>query len=169
MRIKFCAFRAVLPLALLSLVLVQPLWAGPVTTLQSPVQDTWYTGGATLASNAAVVSTAVTLTNPGYREAWCTFAFTGTTGTPVAGTTISVWLRVSTDGTTFPDGDASIVPADLPSMVFPVRAFTGAQSISAFLPRMPTGVFRVRILNDGTGATLNTAYTLKCKTQTPQF
>jgi hypothetical protein len=143
--------------------------AGPITTLQSTVLDTWYTGGATLANNAAVLSAAVTLTNPGYREAWCTLAFTGTTGTPTVGTTISVWLRVSTDGgTTYPDGDAAIPPADIPSFSFPVRAVTSAQILSAFVPRMPTGVFKVRILNDGTGATINTGYTLKCKTQTPQ-
>ena len=163
MRIKL--FMLLLVLMCLS---SREVWAGAVTTLQSTTLDTWYTGGATLASNVAVVSGTVTLTNPGYREAWCTFAFTGTTGTPVAGTAVTVWLRVSTDGTTFPDGDATIVPADAPSMTFPLRAVTSAQSISAFVPRMPTGVFRVRILNDGTGATIATAYTLKCKTQTPQ-
>ena len=168
MHIKRCAFLVMLCAALCSLGIVPSLWAGPITTLQSTIQDTWHSG-ASLINNASVLSSAVTLTNPGYREAWCTLDIPTTSVAVTAGTAVTVWFRVSTDGgTTYPDGDASTLPADLPSMTFPLRAVATRQVVPAFVPRMPTGTFKVLILNNGTGATLNATWTLKCKTQTPQ-
>jgi hypothetical protein len=163
MRIKF-----VVSLCVLLLIVGGQAWAGPITTLQSGNFDTWYTG-TSLANNAAQVSAAVTLTNSGYREAWCFLDIPGASVAPVAGSVLSVWFRLlSADGTTFADGDASIAPPDIPSMTFPLRAVTTRQVVQAFVPRMPTSGFRIRTLNDATGATITTAWTIKCKTQTPQ-
>lgn len=160
--------RATVRLAfLISIGLLLPVfvWAGPASYLQG-TETTWHSGTATLASNAQVLSGTITSTN--YLHGYCTLALPGTAGTPAANTAIVVWFRVSTDGTTFPDGDASTTPAEPQHMTFPLRAVTGPQVVSAYVSRMPPGVFKVLIRNDGTGATLNTTWSLKCKPHTPQ-
>jgi hypothetical protein len=138
---------------------------------QSGTQDTWYLAGATLASNGQIYTpSAVTLTNAGHMFAWCTLSITGFNAVPTAGTAVIVWFRVSTDGgTTYPDGDSgTTVPAEPPNMIFPLRAANAAQVITFHVDRMPMTPFKLLIKNDGTGATINTAWSIKCRTYTLQ-
>jgi len=162
--------RLVLLFVLLSLC-AAPLWAATVTEVQqSGTQDTWHNGAATLASNAQVLSAAVTLTNPGHRHAWCTLNIPSTSVAVAANTAVLVWFRVSTDGgTTYPDGDASTTPASPPDMTFPLRAVSTAQVVATYVETMPLGSFKVLIRNDSTGATINTTWSLKCRTHTEQI
>lgn len=160
--------RRVLIALLIWFFLTASAYAAIVTEIQSGTEDTWHSGSATLASNAQVLSNAVTLTNPGHLKAWCTLTIPSTSTTVTAGTAVVVWFRVSTDGSTYPDGDASTTPAELPHMTFPLRAVSTAQKVLFRVKEMPVGLFKVLIRNDGTGATLNTTWSLKCKTDTLQ-
>jgi len=84
-------------------------------------------------------------------------------------TSVNAWFLVSTDGdTTYPDGDASTTPAWPPDMIFPLRAVSTAQVVPFLVRQMPLGSFKVLIRNDGTGATMNTTWSLKCRTYTLQ-
>jgi len=156
--------RVFLFLVLLSL-LASPLWAATVTqTQQSGTQDTWHNGASTLASNSLVLSNAVTLTNPGHLYAWCTLTVP-MSAAPAANSAVLAWFRVSTDGgTTYPDSAAQ--PASSPDMTFPLLAVSGTQVVTFRVDRMPVGFFKVYIKNDNTGATINTTWSLKCRTHT---
>jgi hypothetical protein len=160
-------------LVLLLSILLLPgmLQAATVTQLQSGTLDTWFNGTSTLLNNAQVVSAAaITVTNPTYLSADCTLAIPAPSATVTANKAIVVWLLVSTDGgTTYPDGDASTIPARAPDMTFGLRAVATPQVVHARLDQMPPGFFKVLILNDGTGVTLNTTWTLKCRTRTLQI
>jgi hypothetical protein len=162
--------RSVLPLLLLGILLLpRGVQAATVTQLQSGTLDTWFTGSATLASNAQALSAAVTVTNPTYLSADCTLAIPSTSVAVTANTAVVAWLLVSTDGgATYPDGDASTTPARAPDMTFGLRPVATAQIVHTRLDQMAPGFFKVLIRNDGTGATLNTTWTLKCKTRTLQ-
>jgi hypothetical protein len=154
---------------LLGLTLPTPLWAATVTQRQSATQDTWHNGTATLANNAQVQSGNVTLTNVGDLSAYCTLTVPTLTGAPSANTAVVVWFQVSTDASTFPDGGASVTPAQTPDMVFPLRTVATAQVVTVRVDRIPLGLFRVLIRNDNTGVTMNTTWSLKCKTYTLQI
>lgn len=142
-----------------------------ITKVPSTTEDTWHSGGASLASNANVLSNAVVLTNPGYLGAWCILNVPTFSTTVTAGTAVTVWFSVSTDGgTTYPDGGSGVTPAGPPDMYFPLRAVSTQQVVGYEVKegRVPTGAFKVLIRNEGTGATMNTTWTLKCKTNTLQ-
>jgi hypothetical protein len=146
--------------------------ASTVTQVQSGTEDTWYTTATALASNAQVISaSAIALTNPGHTGAYCTLAFpTAPSGTVAANTSITAWFSVSTDGgATYPDGDASIMPARPPDIIFPLRNVNTAQKVAVRIERMPVGFWKIIIRNDGTGVTINGTWTLKCRTHTLQF
>lgn len=154
---------------IITLLLLSSAYGATVTEIQSSTEDTWHNGSSTLASNAQVLSAAVTLTNPGHLRAWCTLSIPSTSVSVTANTAVVAWFRVSTDGgSTYPDGDASTTPTELPHMSFPLRAVSTAQKVLFRVKEMPVGFFKVLIRNDGTGATLNTTWTLKCKTDTLQ-
>lgn len=72
---------------------------------------------------------------------------------PTAGTGFSLWLLVANDGTNYEDGSASITPARMPDVVFPVRAVTTAQRINRRCA-LPAGKFTPLLKNDGTGQTV---------------
>jgi hypothetical protein len=161
---------ASLAMLLVGLGWTPPLWAAIVTQRQSTLQDTWHNGTATLANNTSVVSANVTLTNVGDLSAYCTLTVPTFSGTPAANSAVLVWFQVSTDTTTFPDGSATITPARMPDMTFPLRtADANQQVVLARVDRMPLGVFRVLVRNDNTGVTMNTTWSLKCKTHTLQI
>lgn len=146
--------------------------AATITYLQSGTQDTWLTSSSNIANNGLVLSSAVSLTNPGHLYGYCTLNAASWSGTVAVGSAVSAWLLVSTDGgTTYPDGDGSTTPARPPDIVFPLRNVSTAQIVDARVDRMPLGSFKILAKNDGTGVTINgatTAWTVKCKTHTLQ-
>src|SRR4051812_19407209 len=82
------------------------------------------TGMNSLANNALVAGAAWDntqgQTGDGYTlcdvELVCTYG-----SAPTANTGVSVWLLSSQDGSNYEDGSASVTPARLPDIVFPVR------------------------------------------------
>jgi hypothetical protein len=162
--------RRLLVFLLISLLLASPTWAATVTKLQSSTQDTWHTGGAGLTSGSTVLSSAVTVTSAGYLGANCLLNVASFSTNVTAGTAVVAWFIVSPDGgTTYPD--TASTPQWTPDMIFPLQGGISTQQIIPFeipLGKLPVGSFKVLIKNDATGATMNTAWTLKCKPFTLQ-
>jgi hypothetical protein len=152
---------------LVGLTLTTPVWAAIITQRNSATQDTWHNGSSTLANNAQVQSASVTLTNVGDLSAYCTLSVP-MSAAPAANSAVVVWFQVSTDASTFPDGGASVTPARTPDVVFPLRNASGTQVVTVRVDRIPLGLFQVLIRNDNTGVTMNTTWSLKCKTHTLQ-
>lgn len=71
---------------------------------------------------------------------------------PAAGTGVTAWFLAAPDGTNYEDGGASVTPARLPDVVFPVRAVTTAQRIVRRV-LLPWGLMKPLVRNDGTGQT----------------
>ena len=112
------------------------------------------TGLNSLANNALAISGAfdnTQTTGAGAGYTLCDVELVATYGSaPTANTAVAVWFLGSQDGTNYEDGDASITPARMPDVVFPVRAVTTAQRIirRAWLP---WGLLKALLKNDGTG------------------
>lgn len=72
---------------------------------------------------------------------------------PTANTGPSLWFLLSNNGVNFEDGSASVTPAKLPDVVFPLRAVTTNQIITR-ITEIPQGIFKSLLKNDGTGQTM---------------
>jgi hypothetical protein len=105
-----------------------------------------------MANNALVLSSAVSLSETGYLECdvevYCTFGVA-----PTSNTGFSIWFLKVIDGTNYEDGGTSVTPGRAPDIVIPVRAVTTAQRIINF-GFLPPGNFKVLIKNDATGQAL---------------
>lgn len=79
-------------------------------------------------------------------------------GTLTAGTAVYVWFVGTVDGTNYEDGSASVIPARLADVIFPVRAVSTAQRITVVADMPPGNWYVVLSHNTGQtwGATLNT-------------
>jgi len=128
------------------------------------------TGLNSLANNALVASSAITLSTgePGYQR--CEAELVVTYGTaPTANTACVVWLLREIDGTNYEDGSSTVTPARNPDLVFPLRAVTTAQRI-VVTGDLPPGSFVALLRNDGTGqATAASGNTLKLRPVTGSF
>lgn len=139
----------------------------PVTEkwLRGTTLDTVLNTGSSLTNNSLALSSAYTPTDANYRFA--TVVFSGTWGTaPTAGTGLACWW-IRNDGTTDEDGSGSVTPARPPDFVIPVRAVNSAQLVYKDVP-IPPGTFKLLVKNDATGQTLNSGWTIKVLTFTPQ-
>lgn len=119
------------------------------TQLRGTLDSAITTGLNSLANNANVAGSALTLTSAGYLvgevELVVTFGVA-----PTASTGASVWFLREVDGTNYEDGSSSVTPARAPDVVLPVRAVTTAQRI--VVPcLLPPGTFTPLLRNDGTG------------------
>jgi hypothetical protein len=128
------------------------------------------TGLNSLANNALVASSAITLSTgePGYQR--CEAELVVTYGTaPTANTACVVWLLREVDGTNYEDGSSTVTPARNPDLVFPLRAVTTAQRI-VVTGDLPPGSFVALLRNDGTGqAMAASGNTLKIRPVTGSF
>jgi hypothetical protein len=128
------------------------------------------TGLNSLANNALVASSAITLSTgePGYQR--CEAELVVTYGTaPTANTACVVWLLREVDGTNYEDGSSTVTPSRNPDLVFPLRAVTTAQRI-VVTGDLPPGSFVALLRNDGTGqAMAASGNTLKLRPVTGSF
>jgi hypothetical protein len=128
------------------------------------------TGLNSLANNALVASSAITLSTgePGYQR--CEAELVVTYGTaPTANTACVVWLLREVDGTNYEDGSSTVTPSRNPDLVFPLRAVTTAQRI-VVTGDLPPGSFVALLRNDGTGqAMAASGNTLKIRPVTGSF
>jgi len=128
------------------------------------------TGLNSLANNALVASSAITLSTgePGYQR--CEAELVVTYGTaPTANTACVVWLLREVDGTNHEDGSSTVTPSRNPDLVFPLRAVTTAQRI-VVTGDLPPGSFVALLRNDGTGqAMASSGNTLKLRPVTGSF
>jgi len=128
------------------------------------------TGLNSLANNALVASSAITLSTgePGYQR--CEAELVVTYGTaPTANTACVVWLLREIDGTNYEDGSNTVTPSRNPDLVFPLRAVTTAQRI-VVTGDLPPGSFVALLRNDGTGqAMAASGNTLKIRPVTGSF
>ena len=128
------------------------------------------TGLNSLANNALVASSAITLSTgePGYQR--CEAELVVTYGTaPTANTACVVWLLREIDGTNYEDGSSTVTPTRNPDLVFPLRAVTTAQRI-VVTGDLPPGAFVALLRNDGTGqAMASSGNTLKLRPVTGSF
>jgi len=128
------------------------------------------TGLNSLANNALVASSAITLSTgePGYQR--CEAEIVVTYGTaPTANTACVVWLLREVDGTNYEDGSSTVTPSRNPDLVFPLRAVTTAQRI-VVTGDLPPGSFVALLRNDGTGqAMAASGNTLKLRPVTGSF
>jgi hypothetical protein len=128
------------------------------------------TGLNSLANNALVASSAITLSTgePGYQR--CEAELVVTYGTaPTANTACVVWLLREIDGTNYEDGGSTVTPSRNPDLVFPLRAVTTAQRI-VVTGDLPPGSFVALLRNDGTGqAMAASGNTLKLRPVTGSF
>ena len=166
MRVKHAMLTVVL--LLLSLCIVLPSWAGPVTRVQSATQDVWMNGTSTLANNSNVITaTSVGRTQPGYLGTICTLDLPTTSVAALDGSAVTAWMLPSTDGgTTYEDGGVGVTPARQPDMIFPLRAVATRQIVDFWVERVPAGLFKFLVRNDGTGATINSTWQIRCKDHT---
>lgn len=127
------------------------------------------TGLNSLANNARAMSAAITITDTLYIDGELELYISGMGGVPTANTTLNVWFLRQIDATNYEDGDASTTPARNPDAFFPIRAVSTAQRIVRVVT-LPPGVFKVLIINAGTGQALAAAdNTLKLKPHTVQI
>ena len=128
------------------------------------------TGLNSLANNALVASSAITLSTgePGYQR--CEAELVVTYGTaPTANTACVVWLLREIDGTNYEDGSSTVTPSRNPDLVFPLRAVTTAQRI-VVTGDLPPGSFVALLRNDSTGqAMAASGNTLKLRPLTGSF
>jgi hypothetical protein len=128
------------------------------------------TGLNSLANNALVASSAITLSTgePGYQR--CEAELVVTYGTaPTASTACVVWLLREMDGTNYEDGSSTVTPSRNPDLVFPLRAVTTAQRI-VVTGDLPPGSFVALLRNDGTGQSMAASgNTLKIRPVTGSF
>ena len=128
------------------------------------------TGLNSLANNALVTSSAITLSTgePGYQR--CEAELVVTYGTaPTANTACVVWLLREIDGANYEDGSSTVTPSRNPDLVFPLRAVTTAQRI-VVTGDLPPGSFVALLRNDGTGQAMSASgNTLKIRPVTGSF
>jgi hypothetical protein len=138
--------------------------AGTITTVLS-------TGLNSLANNSNVISSAITLSTgePGYRWGEWELYIASSAAAMTANTAFVGWIIQALDGTNDEDGGTSVTPARTPDIVFPVRAVSTAQRMTAF-SQLPTGSFKLLLRNDGTGQTIaSSGNTLKVRPMTESF
>lgn len=153
---------------LLSLVLAPVLHAATVKILNGTIA-TWHTGSGTLASNARATSAAITITagEVGYPKATCEFNMAAvSSGSVVANSNVAVWFVLDPNGTNF----ETLPSPRIPDFTFPLAAGTGAQRVVVREVLMPAqNGFQIDVLNNGTGATFATAWTIRCTPYTQQI
>lgn len=138
--------------------------AGTITTVLS-------TGLNSLANNSNVLSSAITLITgePGYRWGEWELYIASSAAAMTANTSFVGWIIQALDGSNDEDGGTSVTPARTPDIVFPVRAVSTAQRMTAF-SQLPTGSFKLLLRNDGTGQTIaSSGNTLKVRPMTESF
>lgn len=131
--------------------------------------ETYISNATNIASNAGLLSGAITLTDTGYPLADCELNVPSWSTTVTANTGVIVWLLPQIDGTNYEDGDATNFPARAPDFTFPLRTVSSAQRVARKEVRLPGGLFKALVKNDATGATLQgatTTWTLKCRSYT---
>lgn len=133
---------------------------GTITTLISTA--------TAVTSNSGATSGEVAWATTGYPHADCELVVPTWSGTVAAGTGVTVWLLIKPDGTNYEDGSATVFPARLPDMVFPLRNVNAAQRISLKNLPIPVGPVTAIVKNDGTGVTMQGTWTLKCRPWTWQ-
>lgn len=149
------------------LLLFSPTWAATVKILNGTIA-TWHNGSSTLANNASVTSSTITITagEVGYQKATCELNFPAPSGTVAANSNIAVWFRLNPDGTNFEDAASP----RLPDFTFPLANSASAQRIDIREIMMPAqNGFQIVIKNNGTGVTINTTWTIKCTPYTQQI
>lgn len=128
------------------------------------------TGLDSMANNANVLSSSVTLTSgeDGYR--FCEIELVATFSVaPTANTAFNVWLLREVDGSNWEDGGTSVTPTRIPDAILTVRAVNTAQRLIA-VADMPPGTFKVLIRNNATGQALaSSGNTLKVRPATETF
>lgn len=76
------------------------------------------------------------------------------TGTPTAGTGVSLWFLRSVDGgTNYEDGSSSVTPARTADVFIPVRALSSGPQRVAVPCWLPAGYWKPLARNEGTGIT----------------
>lgn len=74
------------------------------------------------------------------------------TGTPTAGTGVSLWfLRSADGGTNYEDGSSSVTPARTADVFVPVRALASGPQRITVPCWLPAGYFKTLPRNEGTG------------------
>lgn len=166
--------RRIIFLRLLLILLLSPFstWAADQTWHQGTVQ-TWVTNSTDVTNNSLILGSSVTISNAGYMLADCEIFVNSFSGAVTAGTAITVWLLRIADSTNYEDGGSAVTPARLPDITFPLRAVSTAQRVIRSDVRVPAGLFKPLIRNDGTGVSMQGStggvpWTLKCLTYTPQ-
>lgn len=159
---------------ILALALLVPAvtWSADQTWHQGTVQ-TWVTNSTDVTNNSLILGSAVTVTNTGFMIGDCEIFINSFSGAVTAGTAITVWLLHQVDASNYEDGGASVIPARLPDMTFPLRAVSTAQRVIRSDVRIPAGLFKPLVYNSGTGVSMQGStggvpWTLKCILQTPQ-
>ena len=138
------------------------------TNLIGTLQNVLTTELNSLANNASVLSSAITITSTGFLLAEFELFINGMGGTPTANTAFDLWLLRRPDGTNYEDGGVSVTPTRSPDLWFPIRAVSTAQRIVRVC-ELPPGLFIALIRNNGTGQALSaSANTLKVRPYTTQ-
>jgi len=121
-----------------------------------------------LANNASVASSVITVTSTGYLLAEFELYVAGMGGTPTANTAFDLWLLRRPDGTNYEDGSSSVTPTRGPDVWFPIRAVSTAQRIVRVC-ELPPGLWTALVRNNGTGQALAaSANTMKVRPYTTQ-
>ena len=121
-----------------------------------------------LANNASVASSVITVTSTGYLLAEFELYVAGMGGTPTANTAFDLWLLRRPDGTNYEDGGVSVTPTRGPDVWFPIRAVSTAQRIVRVC-ELPPGLWTALVRNNGTGQALAaSANTMKVRPYTTQ-
>lgn len=90
----------------------------------------------------------------GYVRAAVELYLAAYTGTPTAGTGVSLWfLRSADGGTNYEDGSSSVTPARTADVFIPVRALASGPQRVAVPCWLPAGYWKPLARNEGTGIT----------------
>lgn len=103
------------------------------------------------ATGTARTNTQGTADLDGYTRGVVELVLAAYTGTPTAGTGVSVWFLRAADGTNYEDGGSSVTPARRPDVVIPVRAVASGPQRVAVDCWVPVGTWRPMARNEGTG------------------
>ncbi len=125
------------------------------TTLQTLIST-----AAALNSTVAALGSAITLTDAGYPFADVLVNATCGT-TPTANTGLSCWLLRDDGAGNYEDGGTSLTPARRADFTVPLELTTAAQAIIIPDVKLPPGAFKLLVLNNTTGATLTSGWTVK--------
>lgn len=142
---------------------------GAITNTSGTLDTVLSTELNSMANNALVISSEITLTNQNYLLAEMEFFISSMGGVPTANTAFIGWFLRALDGTNYSDGGTSVQPARRPDFLFTLRAVSTAQRLIARGVYLPPGLLKVLLKNDGTGQALAASGNLlKIKPFTPQ-